>query len=82
MKKYIIFIVSFILIFSIAQVLSGLFLTATYTPHVSEVWSSSVNLPKEVTFGRSAFISTFVMAVFSVTIAYFVPKTLKRFLKN
>ncbi|KMY31849.1 hypothetical protein ACZ11_06575 [Lysinibacillus xylanilyticus] len=76
MKKYIIFAISFILLFSIFQVLSGMFLTLMYTPNVEEAWNMSGSLSKEVviTSSYSSFLPTLLIAFLSATIAYFIPK--------
>lgn len=74
MKKYIIFAIRFILLFSLFQVLSGLFLTLTYAPDITDAWDSSTKLPQEVTFGKTFSLHTLIFAVFSATIAYFIPK--------
>ena len=76
LKKYIIFAISFILLFSIFQVLSGMFLTLMYTPNVEEAWNMSGSLSKEVviTSSYSSFLPTLLIAFLSATIAYFIPK--------
>ncbi|BDG47434.1 MULTISPECIES: hypothetical protein [Parageobacillus] len=77
MKKYMIFLVSFVLLFSLTQMLSGILLTATYNPDLSETRNISANLPQEVVFGESSAVPTLILAVLSATIAYFIPKILK-----
>lgn len=77
MKKFILFIVSFTVLFEAFQILSGWFLTATYTPDVSEAWkqSQSGDLPKTVVFGDTgSFLPTWLFAVIAASIAFFIPK--------
>lgn len=79
-KKYIIFAVSFILLFSVffglSQILAGMFLTSIYTPDVGEAWSMSANLPQEIIIqsSQNPFILTLIVAFLSATIAYFIPR--------
>ena len=68
MKKYLIFILSFFLLFFILQIASGILLTATYTPKVMDATS------QEVAFGEQSHIPTILMAGLAATLAYFVPK--------
>lgn len=76
MKKYIIFAISFILLFSLFQVLSGLVLTLTYTPDMEEAWNMSAGLPQEsvIKGSSSPFFLTLLLAFLSATIAYVIPK--------
>jgi len=80
MKKYIVFAISFILLFSLFQllfqVLSGTLLTFMYTPDMEEAWNSSANLSQEVVFksNHHPFLLTLFFAFLSATIAYFIPK--------
>lgn len=79
MKKYIIFAISFILLFSLFQVLSGMILTFMYTPDITEAWNTSANLPQEVDIGsNSNFLLTLFIAFLSATIAYFIPKKITK----
>lgn len=74
MKKFIIFAVSFSLLFILFQVGSGLLLTLTYTPDFADI-ANYGNLPQETTIiGRqTAAISSFFIAFFAAIIAYFIP---------
>jgi quinol-cytochrome oxidoreductase complex cytochrome b subunit len=73
MKKHIIFAISFILLFSSFQVLSGIILTLTYTPDIAEAWNMSGNLPQEIVIkgSHNPFLLTLFLAFISATIAYF-----------
>ncbi|WP_087973479.1 hypothetical protein [Oceanobacillus rekensis] len=75
MKKYIIFAISFLLLFSLLQVISGLLLTFMYTPDITEAWNTSANLSQEVVIksGNNHYLLTLVFAFISATIAYFIP---------
>ncbi|PAV28647.1 hypothetical protein CIL05_15245 [Virgibacillus profundi] len=79
MKKYIIFAVSFIFIFSLFQILSGIILTYTYTPDITEAWNMSANLSQETVMisNHNSFLLTLLIAFLSATAAYFIPKKLK-----
>ncbi|WP_026907388.1 hypothetical protein [Paucisalibacillus globulus] len=76
MKKYSIFAISFIVLFSIFQVLSGVLLTFIYTPSIEDAWNMSSSLPKEVIISsnHSPFLVQLLIAFLSATIAYFIPK--------
>jgi len=75
-KKYIIFVVSFLLVFSLIQVLSGILLTYTYTPDMMEAWNLSPDLAQEVVIKGShpSLLFTLLIGLISVTIAYFISK--------
>jgi ABC-type sulfate transport system permease component len=78
MKKFILFTLSFVILFTLFQLLSGMLLTAFYTPDVSEAWSISGNSPQEIAFGESLSISnlgTVVFTVLATTIAYLLTQT-------
>lgn len=76
MKKYLIFAISFILLFLLFQILSGLFLTIAYTPDIEEAWNMSADAPQKVVIkgSRSPFLITLFIAFLSASIAYFIPK--------
>jgi len=76
MKKYNIFAISFILLFLLFQVLSGMLLTFTYTPDVDDAWNMSANLSQEVIIksSQSSFLLLLFIAFLSATIAYFISK--------
>ena len=81
MKKYIIFAISFIFLFSAFQILSGYFLTLFYTPDITSAWNQAGNLSSNVVIkgeGGSFFTALF-FAFLAATIAYFTPKI---FVKN
>ncbi|WP_397539006.1 hypothetical protein [Rummeliibacillus pycnus] len=82
MKNFIVFIISFVVLFTVTQFLSGMLLTTLYTPNLSEAWMTSGHLPKAISFGNSTFIPTLILAMFSVIVAYFMPQLFKRFSKN
>ncbi|MGG0655437.1 hypothetical protein [Rummeliibacillus pycnus] len=79
MKNFMIFIISFIVLFCMTQVLSGFFLTSIYHPNLSESWLTSSYLLQEISFGNTTFLPSIIMAVFSVIIAYFMTQLFKRF---
>lgn len=72
MKRFIIFVLSFILLFGIFQVLSGLLLTLFYVPNISSTWAKTADLPQHIEFGRVSAIP-FLIAILSAVVAYFIP---------
>ncbi|MGE7767425.1 hypothetical protein [Peribacillus sp. NPDC096540] len=72
MKKYLIFIISFLLLFTLLQISTGLFLTAIYTPDFSESLGMGNTLSKEVVFVQNSQMPTLIIAVLSATLAYFI----------
>lgn len=78
MKKYIIFAISFIVLFLAFQMLFGYFLTLFYTPDITGAWKQAGNLPNSVVIkGSSSFIPLF-LALLAATFAYFTPKIFVR----
>lgn len=76
MRKYVVFTISFILLFSLllfsAELLSGMFLTARYVPNISDAWATTGHLSQEVSmFSSGLFILTLCIAVLSAISAYF-----------
>ncbi|MFB8425051.1 hypothetical protein ACFC4S_23830 [Priestia megaterium] len=70
MKKYIVFISSFIVLLLTFQILSGLFLTLTYAPDTSQQFSSStVNF-----YDNKGFNYTILSAVVSATFSFIISK--------
>ncbi|MFJ8261172.1 hypothetical protein ACIQ4I_04305 [Rummeliibacillus sp. NPDC094406] len=82
MKNFIVFIISFVVLFTVTQILSGMLLTTLYTPDLSESWMISEHLPKSISFGNSTFMPSLILAMFSVIVAYFMPRLFKRISKN
>jgi quinol-cytochrome oxidoreductase complex cytochrome b subunit len=78
-KRFIIFSISFILLFSLFQILSGMLLTLMYTPDMEEAWNFSGNLSQEVVIqsSHSPFSLTLFIAFLAASIAYFIPKKFK-----
>lgn len=70
MKKYLLFAGSFIIAFIVLQIVSGLLLTAFYSP---EIPSETVNLPSQVEFGNTNSIPL-VISVLSLGIAFAVTR--------
>jgi len=78
-KNYIIFAISFIVLFSAFQILSGYFLTLFYTPDVTEAWNQAGNSSSSVVIKGSSFFTSLFFAFLVATVAYFIPKI---FVKN
>lgn len=79
MKKYITFAVSFILLFTLFQVLSGILLTLTYTPNMEEAWNMNAILTHEtiIKSSHNPILLTFITAFLSASIAYFISEKIK-----
>ena len=73
MKKYLIFLSSFLLLFTLLHISAGLLVTATYTPDPTNAWELSHPLTQEVTFGDRSQIPTLLIATLAATLAYLVP---------
>lgn len=74
MKKYFVFIISFILLDAAFQILSGLVLTAFYTPDFSTIEG---NFSQEVVFGEVNSIPLFVTLLIA-TFAYFLSQKISK----
>jgi len=72
LKNYLVFIVSFILLYTVFQLLSGVILTAFYTPDFSVIEG---NLSQEVAFGETHSIPLLVILVIATT-SYVLSKKL------
>lgn len=71
MKKYLVFIISFIVMFTVFQVLSGMFLTWIYTPNISSAWSMRTGLSQEtVITGSNSFGLPLFTAALAASVAY------------
>ncbi|MBU7595157.1 hypothetical protein FVO58_22095 [Metabacillus halosaccharovorans] len=70
MKKYVVFILSFVLLYIVFQILSGLLLTALYTPDFSSI---NNNVSQEVLFGQTSIIP-FLGTLLVATLAYFLSR--------
>lgn len=60
MKKYVVFLVSFVLLYGAAQLLSGRLLTIFYTPDLNS-WNASAG--REVQFGETSIMPFVIMLV-------------------
>ncbi|MFJ7746329.1 hypothetical protein [Peribacillus sp. NPDC097295] len=74
MKKYLLFILSFLFLFVFLNISAGLLLTATYTPESINARELNQTLSQEVTFGDRSQIPTLLIATMAATLAYLVPK--------
>jgi hypothetical protein len=78
MKKYFVFIASFILLYIGFQLLSGMILTAFYTPDFSQIGTGS---SQETTFGQATSMPLLVTMLVA-TSAYFLYQTIFKAIKN
>lgn len=79
MKKFIVFAVSFLVLFVAFQVTSGYFMTLFYTPDMEAAWNQSESLSSSVVIKGSPTFTPILLAMLAATIAYFSPKL---FIKN
>ncbi|MEK5323423.1 hypothetical protein [Aeribacillus sp. FSL M8-0254] len=68
LKKYFVFIIRFLLLYTVFQILSGNVLTAFYTPDFS---AKTGSLSQEVVFGEPSSIPLLI-SLFIATTAYFL----------
>ncbi|GAB1780166.1 hypothetical protein COE08_27940 [Priestia megaterium] len=71
MKGYTVFIVSFIALLFVFQILSGLFLTLTYEPEMSGSFNSTIS-----TVGNESVNYTFLTSIIAATISFITSKLL------
>ena len=65
LKKFLVFISSFVVIFMAFQIVSGLILTASYSPDFL-----SVNLSREMSFGYDS--NPLLLTLLTATLAYYI----------
>ncbi|WP_188205532.1 hypothetical protein [Alkalibacillus aidingensis] len=78
MKRFLIYLASFIVLFLAFQWGAGLILTATYSLDLSEAWEASANAPREVTITGGAVDMTLAIALVAAAISYFIPKLVEK----
>lgn len=74
MKKYIVFIISFFIVFTAIQFISGMILTFTYIPDIEGLWSGSTNLGNEVQLKKTSYLPTLIIVLLSAGISYLITK--------
>ena len=67
LKKFSVFIISFATLYIAFQVVSGLILTAFYTPNLTSVAN---DISREVSFGNAS--NPLLLALLTATVAYFI----------
>ncbi|WP_432351918.1 hypothetical protein [Sporosarcina sp. A2] len=67
MKKFLVFISSFVIIFMAFQIVSGLILTSSFTPNPSSVAN---DLSREVSFGNAS--NPLLLTLLTATLVYFI----------
>ena len=77
LKKYLVFLISFVMLYMVFQIGSGLILTASYTPDFSSIEG---NLSQEVVFGTSSI--PLLVTLLTATVAYFLSQKKFRISKN
>lgn len=82
MKRYLILIFSFALMFSlttlVVQILSGMYITATFTPDITAAWSAVSDSSEriEVISSEGQFLLTLLSATLSAVVAYAITQRL------
>lgn len=78
MRKYIAFAISFIVLFTVFQYLSGFVLTKMYNPETNHAWMMSGPIAQEtiIKSSSSPFMLTLSLSLLAASISYFVPKKL------
>ena len=77
MKKFFVFIISFVTLFTAFQILSELILTAFYTPNFNSIAN---NLSPELSFGIAS--NPLLLALLTATVAYFLSQKIFRISKT
>lgn len=73
MKRYIFFSVSFILLFWLFHVLTGMILTWMYAPNAEEFWHTNTDLSQETVLQtNSSTAVSFVISFLAASIAYVI----------
>ncbi|SFB07982.1 hypothetical protein SAMN04488072_106235 [Lentibacillus halodurans] len=74
MKKYIVFSISFIILFAVFQILSGYLLTIFYTPDITSAWNQAANLSNNTVIKGGSSYASLLIAFLAAIFAYFTPK--------
>ncbi|MGD6965973.1 hypothetical protein ACQCVP_06060 [Rossellomorea vietnamensis] len=74
MKKVLIFLTSFLVLYAVLQIGSGLVLTALYTPDIAGAWETSTALSSEVSFGGGFTSFSLIFLLTAALLAAFVSK--------
>ncbi|MGM0846158.1 MAG: hypothetical protein ACQEUT_14365 [Bacillota bacterium] len=78
MKKFLIFLVSFLVLYFVLQIGSGLVLTALYMPDIEGTWETSTVLSSEVAFGGGFTYFSLIFLLTAALLAAFTAKVFKR----
>lgn len=75
MKKYIVFLISFVISFVLLQLIYGAVLLFNYTPDIAGAWDQVGSLSSSVVItGSTSFMPVLFVALLAATVAYFTPK--------
>ncbi|TYR81347.1 hypothetical protein FZC66_05710 [Priestia megaterium] len=74
MKRYGVFIASFVILLFGFEIVSGIFLTFTYVPDPSQAWSSMTHLSNEVSIVSEPNRFAFLIPVIAATISFILSK--------
>ena len=73
MIRYILFAISFLVLFTVFQVLAGYVATLLYTPDIANAWKEAGHASSEVVITGSSRIISLILAFLAATFAYFLP---------
>lgn len=76
MKKYLVFAVSFMVLFFIMQTLAGYVATFLYIPDINSAWYQAGNASENIMIDTMFTGHAFVIAFLAASIAYFIQKKL------
>lgn len=74
MKGYIVFAISFIILFAVFQIVSGYLLTIFYTPDITSAWNQADNLSDNTVIKGGSSYTSLLIAFLAATLAYFIPR--------
>ncbi|MGF2614943.1 hypothetical protein FZC84_08825 [Rossellomorea vietnamensis] len=78
MKKIMVFLISFLVLYTVLQIGSGLVLTALYVPDIEGAWETSTSLSSEVSFGGGFTYLSLVFLLTAALLAAFVSKIIQK----
>lgn len=87
MKKFLVFIISFVILHTLSQTVSGIILTKKYVSeltkveNVEKIFNQGLDLNQAVGIGDTSFLS-FWLTLASAAIAYLIAQQFSRFRRN
>lgn len=84
MRKYLVFTISFTVLFAIIfyfiQILSGILLTAMYTPDTNKAWNNIYLLPQQshISTSGNSLLLALLFVFIAASVSYFISKKFVR----